>query len=222
MTLDVNKLPNYSRRNEIGNSITHLIGLLFAIGSLLFFIIYAINNNLDIAYMYPYYLYSLSMMLVFLVSTLYHSSPLKSKKRTILRMLDHSDIYLFVCGTYFPICMYGITVNNVSIIIMILEISLATIGIILNLIPTNNKIVRLLSYIIYLIIGWLIIVFYPFNIGLDFLPFIFILGGGIVYTIGAIIYAIGKKKPYFHTVFHVFIVFAAIIQFIGIYYILVI
>ena len=103
--------------------------------------------------------------------------------------------------------------------IMIIEVALAIAGIVINLIPKNNKALNIIAYIIYIIDGWLMIVFYPFGSGLAFKPFLFILLGGIVYSVGAVTYAIGSKKKWFHTIFHIFVVLAAITQFIGIYFI---
>lgn len=220
MTADPNKLPAYSRGEEIANSISHLIGFAFAVGTLAFFSCYNIINRLSFVYMIPYYVYSLFMMMVFFISSFYHSSPFGSNRRAVTRIIDHCDIYAFVVATYFPISMYGLTNQTSSIVIMIIEVVLAVTGIVLNLFPRNSKVLDLVSYIMYIIDGWLIIFFYPFGIGLEFKPFLFILLGGIVYSVGAITYAIGSKKKWFHTIFHIFVVLAAVLHFIGIYFIL--
>lgn len=219
MTANPKRLPTYSRGEEIANSISHLIGFLFAISTLVFFFIESFIHHLGFIYMLPYYVYSLCMMMVFFVSSLYHSSKFGSKRRAVTRIIDHCDIYAFVVATYFPICVYGLTNKSMSTMIMIIEVALAIAGIVINLIPKNNKVLSLIAYIIYIIDGWLMIVFYPFGSGLAFKPFLFILLGGIVYSVGAVTYAIGSKKKWFHTIFHIFVVLAAITQFIGIYFI---
>ena len=89
----------------------------------------------------------------------------------------------------------------------------------LNVIDMNHKVLKYISFAIYLFAGWAIIFYYPFNLGLDFKAFLFILFGGITYTLGALLYAIGSKKHWFHTIFHVFVLAAAVLQFIGIWYI---
>ena len=109
MNLDVKSLPNYSKNEEILNTFTHVLGFIFSLGVLLFFIIFNSVNHLSFSYMIPYYVYVLSMMIVFGVSSLYHCSKFESKYRAVLRIIDHSDIYLFVFGTYLPLCLYGIT-----------------------------------------------------------------------------------------------------------------
>jgi len=221
MKLDVNTLPTYSKKEEIINTITHFVGFLFSLGVLIFFFIYRDSKAIKFSYMIPYFVYVLTMMIVFAISSLYHSSRFNSKTRAILRLIDHSDIYAFVFGTYLPLCLYGITNTPIMIAAIILESVFMIAGIILNIIPIDSKIIKVIAYIIYLIDGWLMIFFYPFGIGMEFIVFLFILLGGVIYSIGAITYALGKKRKYFHSLFHIFVVLGAITQFIGIYLLLV-
>lgn len=220
MKPSVETLPNYSKRDEIINSLTHLVGFVFGLGLLIFFIIFSITKNLKFGYMIPYFVYAISMMVVFGVSTIYHSAKLKSKAKAVLRVIDHSDIYFLIFGTYLPLCLYGITNTTVMITAIILESVFMIAGIVLNVIPIDNNIMKLIAYIIYIIDGWLMLFLYPFGIGMDFYVFLFVLLGGVIYTIGAILYAIGKKKIYFHSIFHVFVLLGAITQFIGVYLLL--
>ena len=220
MKPSVETLPNYSRRDEIINSLTHLVGFVFGLGLLIFFIIFSITKNLKFGYMIPYFVYAISMMVVFGVSTIYHSAKLKSKAKAVLRVIDHSDIYFLIFGTYLPLCLYGITNTTVMITAIILESVFLIAGIVLNVIPIDNNVMKVIAYIIYIIDGWLMLFLYPFGIGMDFYVFLFVLLGGVIYTIGAILYGIGKKKIYFHSIFHVFVLLGAITQFIGIYILL--
>ena len=220
MTADVNTLPTYSHREELMNSISHLVGLVFAFATLVFFVIFQITHQLSFSYTFPFYIYSLVMMMVFFISSFYHSSRFGSKKRAVVRIIDHCDIYAFVAATYFPTCVHGIDNQSVAIAIMIIEVVLALTGIILNIIPNRSKLISILSYLIYIIDGWILIAFYPFGIGIEFNVFLFVLLGGIVYSIGAIVYALGKKKEWFHSIFHVFVVMAAMLQFVGILFLI--
>ena len=220
MKPSVETLPNYSKRDEIINSLTHLVGFVFGLGLLIFFIIFCVTKNLKFGYMVPYFVYAISMMVVFGVSTIYHSAKLKSKAKAVLRVIDHSDIYFLIFGTYLPLCLYGITNTTVMITAIILESVFMIAGIVLNVIPIDNNIMKVIAYIIYVIDGWLMLFLYPFGIGMDFYVFLFVLLGGVIYTIGAILYAIGKKKIYFHSIFHVFVLLGAITQFIGVYLLL--
>ena len=221
MKLDVYTLPRYSKKEEILNTLTHAIGFLFSLGVTIFFSIFSITKHISFSYMIPYYIYVFTMMIVFGVSSLYHSSKFNSKYRAVLRIIDHSDIYAFVFGTYLPLCLYGITNTPIMTMAIILEAVFMITGIVLNIIPIDSKAIKVITYIIYVIDGWLMIFFYPFGIGMDFNVFLFILLGGVIYSIGAITYAIGKKRKYFHSLFHVFVVLGAVTQFIGIYLLLV-
>ncbi len=221
MTADVKHLPTYSHKEEVLNTITHLIGLLFAFATMIIFITFQIVKDLAFSYMLPFYVYSLVMMIVFFVSSFYHSSKFASKRRVIARIIDHCDIYAFVAATYFPICVHGIANHNIALAIMIVEVALAVTGIVLNLIPSKSKVIEIICYFIYIIDGWLLIFFFPFNVGIEFNVFLFVLLGGVIYSIGAITYAIGAKKKWFHSIFHIFVVLAAITQFIGVLFILI-
>lgn len=216
MKPDVKNLPTYTRKEELLNSTTHLSGFVFSLGVLIFFIYFSITKHLTFKYMIPYFVYAISMMIVFAVSTIYHSSKQRTKARAVLRVIDHTDIYFFVFGTYFPLCMYAIGNQTFATTVLILEIAFMVSGMILNLVPSDSPILELIAYIIYIIDGWLIIFFYPFGIEMNFTVFLFILIGGFIYTLGAITYAIGKKRKYFHSLFHVFVVFGAITQSFGI------
>lgn len=210
-------LPKYSFKDEIWNSITHGVGFLFSLGVLIFFVNKEIVGHIPLKEFYPFYVYVITMMIVFIFSTLYHSSKFDSKYRFVARILDHCDIYLFVAGTYFPICMLGVNPPVMGYVMAIIEFSLAIYGILANAIPNNSKFFRISAFIVYVIQGWLLLIFLPFGVKVSENVFWPILIGGIVYTIGAILYAIGKKKIYFHTIFHIFVVAGAVVQFIGIY-----
>lgn len=220
MTSDVKMLPKYTRKEEVFNSTTHFVGALFAIATLITFIILGAVKGYSFIHMIPFYTYSIFMFMMFFVSGLYHSRRFNSKSRAITRIIDHSDIYAFVAATYFPICMYGVTSQAISIAILVSQVSMAVIGILLNVIPYENRITKTITFIIYIIQGWFIIFFYPFDIGIPFLCFLFILIGGVAYTIGSILYGIGRYKRWSHTVFHLFVLLGAAIQFVGIFFLL--
>ena len=220
MHLNKMKFANYNHKQELWNSITHLIGVVFSIAITIVFVVLTAQRNLSFKYTYPFYIYTFTMFVVFFVSTFYHSMPLNSKIRAISRVIDHLDIFLFVAGTYTPLCILGISNYPISLGVLIVEWVLAAIGIVLTLIGFNHKSVQIISYIIYLLAGWALIFVYPFNQCLPLTIFLFTLAGGIVYSIGAILYAVGKKYIWCHTIFHIFILGGAILQFIGVLYLL--
>ena len=212
-----NELPKYTHKQELWNTLTHLAGVLFSVGVFIFILVKHVNGNLSLSFMYPFYIYVFTMFLVFLVSTIYHASPLDSNLRRVFRVIDHADIYLFVAGTYTPLCINAIANQGISLGLIIAEYTLALAGILITVFFLGNKKMDLVGYIIYLVAGWALMFVYPFNRCLSNNIFVWILSGGIVYTVGAIGYGIGKKNFWFHTVFHIFIVLAAVLQFVGVY-----
>lgn len=219
MAINLKKLPFYSNGEESVNVISHFFGFLFSLGVLGYFISVNVIRRLSFLYMLPYYVYSLSMMIVFFVSTFYHFQKQGSVAKAVSRIIDHSDIYLLVAGTYTPICIYGATFIPAGLSMLIIEWVISIVGMLLVIFGLNNKICSLISHILYIILGWLII-FFIYFIDTKSKMFLFILLGGIAYSIGAILYAIGKKKKWFHSIFHFFILLAAILQFIGLYFLL--
>lgn len=216
MTADVELLPKYTKEEEIYNSSTHFIGALFGLATLITFIVLGINKGYSFLHMIPFYTYSIFMIAMFFVSGYYHSRKFNSKSRAITRIVDHSDIYAFVAATYFPICMYGIANSTIAYVILGIQVGLGLTGIILSVIPNDSRLIKFFTFLIYIIQGWLLIFFYPFNIGIEFLVFLFILIGGIAYTVGSILYGIGRYKRWSHTWFHAFVLIAAVLQFVGI------
>lgn len=208
---------NYTKTQELWNTLTHFVGVLFALAITITFMMYNIKHQIPFKVTYPFYIYTFTMFVVYFVSTFYHATPLNSKIRAVSRIIDHSDIFLFVAGTYTPIALLAISNKDITTGLLVVEWSLAFIGALITALWFNHKSVSVIGYIIYLIAGWALIFIYPFNQCLPGNIFLFTLLGGIVYTVGAIIYAIGKKIIWFHTLFHIFILIGSALQFIAIW-----
>ena len=151
---------------------------------------------------------------MYLVSCLYHALSPKLKAKKVFRVLDHCDIYLFIAGCYTPYCLSLIGGKMGWIIFSIIWIS-AIVGVLLNAIDLEKF--QVPSTIMYLIMGWMII--FSYNSISTLLPkagLVLLISGGIAYTIGAILYAIGSKKRYFHSVFHFFVLAGTTLQFFSI------
>lgn len=216
MTTQIDTLPRYTRKEEFWNSITHYAGFLFGIFAAIFFLAYGISKRLGIGIIIPFLIYAVFMMMMFFVSGFYHSQAFGSRSRAIARKIDHSDIYAFIAATYTPICLLSVTNYKLGVILLIIEIAFDIAGLVFSLINSSKKIFDILGYFCYLVAGWLVVVVFPFNIGIPFNVFIWVLMGGISYSIGAILYAIGHKKRWFHTVFHFFVLAGAALQFVGV------
>ena len=213
---NVKKL-NYTHKQEVWNALSHLLGLLFSIAIAITFIVIEVKYEIPFSTMYVLYIYAFTMSVVFFVSFFYHAQPLNTKIKGVCRIIDHADIYLLIAGTYTPICVLAITNQAISITLLALQWSLTLLGILITVFGLGNKAYDIAGYVIYVIQGWALMLFYPFNQCMPFDVFIYILMGGVAYSIGAILYAVGKKNTWFHTVFHIFILLGAVIQFVGIY-----
>ena len=211
-------IPNYSRKQETANAISHFLGLIVA-GTILYFgIYYFATDFIKTSDLFGFIVFATSAFLVYLVSGIYHITPSGSFKKKGLRVLDHCMIYLLIAGTYTPICIhlmqYG-TTFNLGLFMLLFEWIGAIIGIILNAFFFQNKAARVIAFILYILMGWLAMICCVF-LFISVNSFMFILVGGIVYTIGSILYAIGHGNKWFHFVFHIFVLLGTIIQAMGI------
>ena len=199
----------YTLGEEITNSITHGIGVIFGITILVLTIIIAAKNK-NTAGIVAACIYASSMIIMFLMSCLYHALSPNLKAKKVLRVIDHCDIYAFIAGSYTPFCISligGLEGWRLFGIIW----SCAILGIIINAI--NIEKFKKLSLALYLIMGWMIIIsFNSLYNAIQTPGLILLLTGGIIYTIGAILYVVGHKVRYMHSVFHIFVLAGCILQ----------
>lgn len=206
-------IPKYTLGEELINAISHGIGVLLGITALVLTIVFSSKNNNTIGIVSSC-IYGTTMIIMYLVSCLYHALNPKLKAKKVLRILDHCDIYLFIAGCYTPYCLSLIGGKTGWIIFSIIWIS-AIIGVLINAIDLEKF--QIPSTIMYLIMGWMII--FSYNSIATLLPtpgLILLISGGIAYTIGAVLYSIGSKKKYFHSVFHFFVLAGSTLQFFSI------
>lgn len=205
----------YSHIEEIINGVTHGIGVIFGIVALTVLLILSIRKG-DIPSIVSFSIYGACIILMFLSSTLYHSFT-KKKAKDLLRVFDHSSIFLFIAGTYTPIVILTLE-GNLRIGILIGIWAMAIGGVVFKIL-TYGKFdkYKLLSVMFYIGMGWVAI--FPIrriieSTSINF--FYWILAGGIIYTLGTIFYSI-KKIPYNHAIWHLFVLAASITHFLGIY-----
>lgn len=207
-------LPDYTLGEEIFNAISHGIGILLGI---IVCVLCALKTKETPLVFIGCLVYGVSMIILYCFSTLYHSLPC-GKGKKVLQILDHCTIYILIAGTYTPILLGGFlnAAPTVCWILFGIQWGVSVIAITLNAIDLHKF--RYFSYFSYIILGWAIIFVCPIALRvLSPTAFLYILAGGIGYTIGAILYAIGNKHRWFHSIFHVFVVIGSILQFIGIY-----
>lgn len=196
-------------KEEFWNGLTHFIGIVLSLFGIVLIIIKEIDySSLKIAAI----VYGATMLLLFSASTCYHwvKDPLLKR---VGRILDHCNIYMLIAGTYTPIAFY--VGGQMGIGLITVEWVLTVIGIIFTLKFWGK--LKPLHIVFYLVMGWMIIFIWS-----DFVkkvPIQFakaIMTGGIFYTIGVIVYAL-KKVPYYHAVWHLFVVAGAASMYYGIY-----
>ena len=209
------EIPAYTKKQEIFNAFSHALGLPFAFIILLISLIKYHENALLLGHFIGLTIFALAIVAVYLVSTIYHASKSTSFHKKVLRVLDHCTIFLLIAGTYTPICVYLMDINVIGFVMLIIEWASAFAGIILNAFFFKNKVVQIVSLVLYLAMGWLVLFCGGF-IYMPILSFGFVLAGGIIYSIGAILYAIGHKNLNYHCVFHVFVLVSTIVQAIGV------
>ena len=205
----------YTIGEEIFNSVTHGIGVLIAIAFMVLLIIKSQGNTpLIIANI----IYGVSLMLMFLSSTLYHAIT-NTKAKQVLRYFDHSAIFICIAGTFTPIIVRVLQgAQRVGFLVAVWLI--AIIGIILKITIFRKNLqekYKKQSLILYVVMGWMSVLLMKKVIQISgMLSFILILSGGILYSIGVYFYA--KKRKYFHSIWHIFIILASVAQFFGIYF----
>jgi hemolysin III len=204
----------YSKAEEIFNSISHGMGVVFGIVALILLLIVSISNR-DIPSIVGFSIYGGCIIFMFLSSTLYHSITIEKAKR-VLRVFDHSSIFIFIAGTYTPIAILALE-GKLRIIILVVVWAIALLGVVFKII-TYNKFDRfkILSVLIYIGMGWIAIFPIKAIINATSMNFFYwILAGGILYTVGTLFYG-NKKIPFNHGIWHLFVLVASITHFLGI------
>jgi len=202
-------VPKYTLGEEITNSITHGLGVLFGIVILVLTIIMSVHNH-NVVGVVASSIYGSSMILMFLMSCLYHAMSPRIGAKKVFRVIDHCDIYVFIAGSYTPFCISLIGGTTGWTLFGIIW-GCALLGVLLNSI--NLEKFKVISLILYLVMGWMVIIsFGSLYNAISTNGLILLLSGGIIYTLGAVLYAIGSKVRYMHSVFHVFVLAGCILQ----------
>lgn len=202
----------YLITNEVLNAVTHGVGVVL---SLIGFVLLLRKANSGLHY-FSFIIYGVSLLLLFLASTLYHSL-IFTKAKKIFQVFDHCSIYLLIAGTYTPYCLLYIK-GTIGIVLLSVIWLAAIIGIIYKSLTLSKvKSVSKLSTIIYNVMGWAVVIALPslyHSVGLKGL--LLLVGGGIAYTVGSVFYSM-KNRRYMHVVWHLFVMLGAMLMFFSIY-----
>ena len=214
----MHKLPKpYKLDEEIANAITHGLGALLAIVALVILIVRAVL--FAPAGETPYYVaafsvFGFSMFFLYLMSTLYHSL-LRTRAYPVFERLDHSAIYVLIAGTYTAYCLTALR-GSVGWWIFGLIWALALAGI--SFYAVFGSRLRVISVFTYILMGWIIVLAAnPLQASISRISWMLLLAGGVVYTAGAIVYAL-RKIRWTHPVWHLFVLGGTVLHFFSVFY----
>lgn len=207
------QLPNYSTGEEIMNTVTHIVGGAMGVTALTMCVMLAAQNR-NIYGVIGSSIYGFCMIALYSVSSVYHGlRPGMGKK--VMQVIDHCTIYFLICGTYTVIALSAIRpiYPKLGWLLLGFEWIMAIIATVLTAIDLKQY--RVFSMICYIGMGWAIIPFAKVVMQVLTKPgFYLLLAGGIAYTIGAVLYGIGSKKKWMHSVFHIFVDIGSLLQFL--------
>ena len=196
-------LPDYTRAEERFNMISHIVGGGMGIAATVLCVIAAAleGNGYGVV---SGAIFGGSMVALYTISSVYHGLHSGTGKK-VMQILDHCTIYFLIAGTYTPFCLCTIRQHNPALGWGTFGLiwGLAVVGIVLNAIDLKRF--QKLSMVLYLGMGWCIILTGRLIVQLlGGAGFALLVGGGVAYTVGAVFYGLGHKKRYIHSVFHLF------------------
>lgn len=208
------ELPEYTKGEEIINTSSHIIGAVIGlIATILCIVFAAIHKN--VYGIISGAIYGITMILLYTMSSIYHGLKANTTSKKVFQIIDHCTIFLLIAGSYTPftLCTFREYNSMLGWTLFGFVWGAALIGVVLNSIDLKRY--KVFSMICYLAMGWCVIIkgsILPSLLGKN--GFALLLSGGIVYTIGAIFYGLGKNIKYMHSIFHILIVIASVLQFL--------
>jgi len=202
-------VPKYTLGEELINSISHGVGALLAISALVLLVVKSAKFA-DVWSVVSVSIYGAMLVFLYIGSTIYHALKV-NKAKAVFRKIDHCAIFLLIAGTYTPLTL--VTMRGVVGFTMFgIVWAAAILGVVLNGINVTKF--RVFSMISYIAMGWVVIFAFGYLWKrLDHIGSILLLLGGVFYTTGAVLYGVGKKHKYFHSVFHFFVLAGSICHF---------
>ena len=205
-------LPQYCRGEECMNMVTHIAGGgLAVIGAALL-----LWKASGAAQLICAVIYCVSMIGVYTMSSIYHGLHAGTGKK-VMQVIDHCAIYFLIAGTYTPItvCAFAPVYPVIGWGLTAAQWALTALAVTLTAIDLHKY--KVFSMICYIAMGWGIIFFLPQTIQvMTQAGFCWLLAGGIAYTIGAVLFGLGKKLPWMHAVFHIFVILGSAFQYVAI------
>lgn len=203
------------------NAISHLIGAALSVAALFAMVIKAGAENMSALHIASVVIFGISLISLYTASTVYHSAKAKVETIAFLRKLDHSMIFLLIAGSYAPFCLIALD-GTLGWTVFILVAALGISGILFKMVWFHSP--RWLSTAIYIVMGWIIVfAVVPLAENLSAIGLALLVGGGIMYTVGGIIYGVKPnflsfKYAGFHEIFHIFILLGSLCHFLAVYF----
>ena len=208
-------MPDYTKGEEIFNMTSHIVGAAIGVAALVLGIVISAvhKNGYGLA---GSIVYGISMIILYTMSSIYHGLRDGMAKR-VMQVLDHCTIYLLIAGTYTPILLSAMRPIDPVSSWVLLGVVWGLSAVAITLTAIDLKKYSVFSMICYIGMGWCVLLRVPLLIeAVGWAGFWLILLGGICYTIGAVLYGMGRKKRYMHSVFHLFVVAGSVLHLIAV------
>jgi len=209
------KLPRYTRGEELFNMISHIVGGGIGVAALTLCVVVAAlrHNTYGVV---SSALYGATMITLYTMSSVYHGLREGTAKK-VMQVLDHCSIYLLIAGTYTPFALSAFRPVYPALGWAMFGVEWGCAALAITFTAIDLKRYAIFSMICYLVMGWGIVAVLPQAVVVLTVPgLLFLLAGGVLYTVGAVLYGIGKKKKYMHNVFHVFVLLGSVAHFFAI------
>ena len=205
------RIPDYTLGEEIFNAVSHGLGALLGSAGLVLLVIKAQGPLAKVAVL----LFALAIIQVYTVSCVYHALSPRGRGKKVLRVIDHCNVYVLVLCSYLPAALLGVGGRCGWVLLGIVSV-FSVLGIVFTALDVDRF--TLVSVICHLLSGWSILLGVPGllqNMGRRGVGYLLL--GGVMYSLGAILYGLGKKKRYRHGIFHIFCLLGTFFHFWGIY-----
>ena len=209
------QLPDYSRGEELMNMITHIVGAALGIAALTLCVIRAALHG-NVYGVVTSAIYGTTMIAMFTISSVYHGlKPNMGKK--VMQVIDHCTIYFLIAGTYTVIVLSAIRPRYPVLGWCLFGFEWGMAALSTTLTAIDLKKFSVFSMVCYIGMGWAVIPFAKQTLEVLSLPgFLLLLAGGIAYTIGSVLYGLGKTKKWMHSIFHIFVILGAVLQYFAV------
>jgi hemolysin III len=213
LRLSERHLPDYTRGEEIMNMVTHIVGGAMGIAALTLCVIFAALNG-NVYGVVGSAIYGGCMIALYSMSSIYHGlRPGTGKK--VMQILDHCTIYFLIAGTYTVIALSALRPAYPLLGWSMFGFQWALTALAVTLTAIDLKKYNVFSMICYICMGWAILPFAKQTVEVLTMPgFVLLLAGGISFTVGAVLYGVGSKKRWLHSIFHIFVVLGSLLQFL--------